>query len=349
MDLLLSKRIYQMAKNIVFVTGGTGLVGSHLLLNLLRSGDSVRALKRESSNLEVVRSVFSFYGSEDLFGKIQWVDGDITDVISLEDGIGEAQYVYHTAALVSFDPRNKQKLYKFNIEGTANVVNACLERGVKKLCYVSSTAAVGKSSKNEVVLESNKWDEEEVTSNYAISKHYAENEVWRGVAEGLSAVIVNPCVIIGPGDWSRSSGTLFQTIGKGLKFYTGGANAFVDVRDVADVMERLMKSDIESDRFLLIGENLSYKQLFDKIAGTMKVKPPSVLVQGFWIDIFWRLEKIRSFITRKAPVVTSESAQSAVNKVSYSAEKIRSEMSYTFRNMDDAVSNAGEYYMGLQK
>lgn len=333
-----------MSENIVFVTGGTGLVGSHLLLNLAKAGNTVRALKRESSNIDVVKRIFAYYRNEDLFQKIIWVDGDITDVISLEDGIGEAKYVYHTAALVSFNPSDKQKLYKFNIEGTANVVNACLEKRVRKLCYVSSTAAVGKSKNDETVVESNAWDEEEVNSNYAISKHYAENEVWRGVAEGLSAIIVNPCVIIGPGDWNRSSSTLFRTVQKGLKFYTGGSNAFVDVRDVADAMEMLMKSDIDSDRFLLVGENLSYKSLFEKIATSMEVNPPTILVKGLWIDLFWRLEKLRTFFTRNSPVVTSESAQSAVNSVAYSANKFSDKMKYTFRDIDEATANAGSFY-----
>ena len=336
-----------MSENIVFVTGGTGLVGSHLLLNLAKTGNTIRALKRENSDTEVVQRVFAFYGNADLYEKVFWVDGDITDIISLEDGIGEAKYVYHTAALVSFNPKDKQKLYQFNIEGTANVVNACLEKGVEKLCYVSSTAAVGKSKNNEAAVESNSWDEEEVNSNYAISKHYAENEVWRGVAEGLSAVIVNPCVIIGPGDWSRSSGTLYKTIQKGLKFYTGGANSFVDVRDVVDAMDMLMNSDIESDRFLLIGENLSYKELFQKIAVSIGVNPPTILVKGLWIDLFWRLEKVRTFFTGNAPVVTSESAQSAVNKVTYSANKFTSKMNYTFRDIDEATANAGTYYKKL--
>jgi nucleoside-diphosphate-sugar epimerase len=336
-----------MSENIVFVTGGTGLVGSHLLLNLAEAGHMIRALKRKRSDTEVVKRIFTFYGKEDLYEKVLWVEGDITDVISLEEGIGDAQYVYHTAALVSFNPRDKQKLYKFNIEGTANVVNACLEKGVKKLCYVSSTAAVGTSKNDGVTVESNAWNEEDVNSNYAISKHYAENEVWRGVAEGLSAVIVNPCVIIGPGDWNRSSGTLYKTIQKGLKFYTGGANAFVDVRDVADAMNLLMNSDIESDRFLLIGENLSYKDLFTKIAVSMGMKPPSILVKGLWIDLFWRLEKVRTFFTRNAPVVTSESAQSAVSKVTYSADKFASKMKYTFRDINDATTNAGTYYKKL--
>ena len=165
-----------MKTSTVLVTGSTGLIGIHLLINLIKAGFSVRALKRENSNLETVRNVFDFYGSLSLFDQIKWVNGDITDVLSLEEAMQGVEKVYHAAALVSFDPNDQEKLYKINIEGTANVVNACLELGVSKLCYVSSTAAVGKSKNGEIVTENNQWNEEEVTSNYAISKHYAENE-----------------------------------------------------------------------------------------------------------------------------------------------------------------------------
>tara|TARA_R110002050_G_scaffold41242_1_gene100037 strand:+ start:27061 stop:28068 length:1008 start_codon:yes stop_codon:yes gene_type:complete len=333
-----------MQKETVLVTGGTGLVGTHLLLKLAQTGKNIRALKRDNSNLDAVKKVFDFYDSSVLFTSISWVNGDITDIHSLMEAMEGIDYVYHTAALVSFNPKDQQKLYKINIEGTANVVNACIEAGIKKLCYTSSTAAIGKSKGDEIVTEKNKWDEEEVTSNYSISKHFAENEVWRGIAEGLSSVMVNPCVVIGPGDISRSSGTLFGTIKKGLKFYTSGANAFVDARDVADAMVLLLESDIESERFLLIGENLSYQTLFAKIAHSLGVKAPSILVKGILVDLSWRVEKIRSFLTQKPPVVTSESAQSAISTTRFSAQKMITATGFKFRTMDDAVGNAGAFF-----
>jgi nucleoside-diphosphate-sugar epimerase len=330
--------------NTVFVTGATGLLGAHLLVKLAKNGEEIRALKRENSDLSIVKKVFDYYEAGHLFEKITWVNGDITDVNSLIDGIAPATKVYHTAALVSFDPRDREKLNKMNIDGTANVVNACLELGVEKLCYVSSTAAVGKTKEMKPVVETNEWVEEEVTSNYAISKHYAENEVWRGVAEGLNAVIVNPCVIIGPGDWDRSSGTMFKTVKKGLKFYTSGANAFVDARDVTDVMHMLMEGPISGERFLVIGENLSYKEMFTKVAKALGVNPPTMLVKGFLVEVFWRLEKLRSLITGQAPIVTSESAESAVNTVVFSAQKLIDATGFSFRPIDDAAKNTAKFY-----
>lgn len=332
-------------QNMVFVTGGTGLVGTHLLVKLAKEGQIIRALKRERSNLQIVKQVFDYYEVGDLFNTIEWVNGDITDVTSLPNAIGDASKVYHTAALVSFDPRDREKLYKINIQGTENVVNACLEKDIEKLCYVSSTAAVGKTKDHKIVVESNDWIEEEVTSNYAISKHYAENQVWRGIAEGLNAVMVNPCVVIGPGDWERSSGTLFKTVKNGLKFYTPGSNAFVDARDVVDAMYLLMESEISEDRFLLIGENLTYKEMFTKVALAMGVKPPHILVKGLLVGLSWRIEKIRSFLTGNAPVVTSESAQSAVNTVSFSPQKFVDATGFKFKTIDQAVKNAAGYYL----
>jgi nucleoside-diphosphate-sugar epimerase len=333
----------------VFVTGGTGLLGTHLLVKLAKEGQSIRALKRENSNLQIVKQVFDFYEVGGLFNTIEWVIGDITDTTSLPEAIGEATKVYHTAALVSFDPRDREKLYKINIEGTANVVNACLEKGIDKLCYVSSTAAVGKTKDNAIVVESNDWIEEDVTSNYSISKHYAENEVWRGIAEGLNAVMVNPCVVIGPGDWERSSGTLFKTIKNGLKFYTPGANAFVDARDVVDAMFLLMESEINEERFLLIGENQTYKEMFTKAAVAMGVKPPSILVKGLLVGLSWRLEKLRSLVTGNPPVVTSESAQSAVNTIRFSHQKFVDATGFKFRTVEEAATNAAAYYTGIGK
>ncbi len=333
-----------MENKLVLVTGGSGLIGTHLLLNLVKEGTRVRALKRTTTDTSAVKKVFDYYDSSPLFNKIEWVVGDIMDVVSLEEAMEGVSLVYHAAALVSFDPNDKVALYNMNIEGTANVVNACLIKNISKLCYVSSTAAVGKSKEGEFSVETNKWEEEEVTSNYAISKHYAENEVWRGIAEGLSSVMVNPCVIIGPGDLTRSSGTLFGTIKKGLKFYTSGANAFVDVRDVAESMIILMKSNIESERFLLIGENLKYQDLFIKIAHSLGVNPPTILAQGFMVDLAWRVEKLKSWITRKAPVVTSESAKSAISINQFSAQKMINATGFQFRTMDEATRNAGGFY-----
>lgn len=333
-----------MKKGLALITGGTGMVGMHLLLHLIKSGDSVRSLKRSTSDLNLVKEVFSFYKSETLFSQIEWIEGDIKDIISLSEAMIGIDTVYHTAALVSFDPKDRERLYKNNIEGTENVVNACLENNITKLCHVSSTAAIGASLNGEVSTENNQWKEEKVSSNYAISKHYAENEIWRGVAEGLSAIIVNPSIIIGPGDINRSSGRIYQSIKNGLRFYTSGSNAFVDVRDVADAMILLMNKPIESERFLLIGENLTYKSLFNKVAQSLYLKSPTIFITDFMVKIAWRVAKLNAWFTRKSPIITAESAKSSINTNTYSAKKIHDTIGFNFRSIDEAVENAGRFF-----
>lgn len=333
-----------MTSKNAFVTGGTGLVGSHLLVELAKQGVRITALKRASATIETVQRIFEFYGVAQLFENICWVTGDIQEISSLEEHIANQDVVYHTAAMVSFNPRDEKALFEINVEGTANVVNACLSQSVSKLVYVSSTAAVGKGDGAKPVVESNDWDEDGI-SNYALSKHYAENEVWRGNAEGLDVIIVNPCVIIGPGNWNQSSATIFKTIYKGLKFYTPGANAFVDVRDVVKAMLLLEERKIYNERFLLIGENLTYKLLFEKVAKALGVKAPTMLVKGMWVQLFWRLEWLRSFVLQSAPVVTKESANSAVSTVQFSADKIKNVLGFEFNSIDEASAHAATFYL----
>lgn len=339
------EKTFGMAQKNVFVTGGTGLVGAHLLVELAKAHHHVTALKRTTASLATVRSIFSYYDCEHLFETINWVTGDITDITVLEDCIEKQDVVYHTAAMVSFDPRDRDDLFHINVEGTANVVNACLLHDVSTLVYVSSTAAVGKGDGKSAVVESNDWSEDTHVSNYALSKHYAENEVWRGNAEGLRVIVVNPCVIIGPGDWNKSSATIFKTIYQGLRFYTAGANAFVDVRDVVKAMLLLEANEVFNERFLLIGENLTYQALFNKVAKSLGVQPPNMLVKGIWVNIFWRLEWVRAMLFNVPPKVTKESAHSASNTVEFSAQKIQEATHFRFRTINEAADNAARYFL----
>lgn len=333
-----------MNTGLSLITGGTGMVGTHLLLHLVKRCENVRAIKRPSSNIALVKRVFTFYDAVELFSKVEWVDGDINDMASLSEAMIGVDFVYHAAGLVSFDPRDRLMMYKINIEGTANVVNACLLAKVTKLCHVSSTAAIGNVKEGGYSTESTPWIEEEISSNYAISKHYAENEIWRGMAEGLSSVIVNPCIIIGPGDISRSSGKIYQSVKNGLRVYTSGANAVVDVRDVVDVMIVLMHSEIESNRFLLIGENLTFATLFSKVAHSLSLRPPQYRISNFWIEWASRLEKIGTWFTRKSPRLSAESAKSAISSHKYSANKLHDAIQFKFKSIDETTRNAGRFF-----
>ncbi|MBS4013792.1 MAG: NAD-dependent epimerase/dehydratase family protein [Bacteroidetes bacterium] len=332
---------------MILVTGGSGLVGSHLLFQLSKTQNEVLAIKRENSDLSVIKKIFNFYdieNGETLFEKIKWLDADVTDIFSLLKAFEGVEKVYHCAAVVSFNPSDIASMIEINVNGTANVVNACIEKGVKKLIHCSSIAAIGKPNTGNYIDESIIWKTSPRNSNYAISKFGAEREVWRGIEEGLNAAIVNPSVIIGPGDPSRSSGQLYRQIQKGLKFYTTGITGFVDVRDVSAAMILLMESDINSQRFILNSENLQYKLIFDMLAKEIGVKPPSIKAGKFLTQIAWRLEKVRSVFSGKKPLITKETVRNAANVSYYSNKKIIEKTGYSFIPINDAIKNTCRFY-----
>jgi len=328
---------------MIFVTGGTGLLGSHLLFELTKSDTPVKAIFRNASTLETVKRVFQYYDKENgltSFNSVRWVKCDVLDVVTLSEEMEGCSHVYHCAAIVSFHRRDFNKIMKVNREGTANVVNCALDLGIEKLCYVSSTAAIGNGSNDPIVTEETKWKQSPTTSGYSIAKYSAEKEVWRGIEEGLNAVIVNPCVIIGAGDWNESSMTMFKTVQNGLKFYTEGENAFVDARDIAEIMQKLMSSDIKNERFLCIGENAAFKTLFDKIAVRLNKKPPTILVKPWLMGITWRLMALISLLPKIKSPITQETARSAFGKTVYSNEKVKAALGFEFRGLDEMVENA---------
>jgi nucleoside-diphosphate-sugar epimerase len=328
---------------MILVTGGTGLLGSHLLLELTNEYNSIKAIFRNEKKIELVLRLFLYYDSingQTRFDSIQWVNCDVLDSVSLHETMEGCEYVYHCAAIVSFDKDDFYKMMKINREGTSNVVNSCLELGIKKLCYVSSTAAIGNGENDPIVTEETKWKQSPTTSGYSISKYSAEKEVWRGVEEGLDVVIVNPCVIIGAGDWKESSLTMFATVEKGLRFYTSGANAFVDARDVALIMLKLMNSDFKNERYLCIGENSTFKNLFDTIARNLNTKEANILVNPILMGLTWRVMWVISKLTGKKSPITKETARSAFGTTVYDASKIKKALSFEFITIDEMVANA---------
>lgn len=331
---------------MILVTGGTGLLGSHLIYNLLSEGKAVRAIFRDHSKIEKVRKLFSFYqAKESMFDSIEWVECDVLDVITLGEAMEGIKEVYHCAAIVSFRKKDYQSMLRINKQGTANIVNCALTSDVERFCFVSSTAAVGKtlsSEGNYQVIEGNKWVDSENHSGYAVTKYLSENEVWRGIEEGLNAVIINPSVIIGPGNWNESSLTLFKTMSKGLLFYTQGANAFVDVRDVVRAMRQLMSSkDFFAQRYLCTGTNVSFKRLFDVMAPLMNRKTPPFLAGKFLSEVAWRISWFLSLFTGNQ-TVTKESANSAQTKVTYNSSKLENTLGFEFRSLEETVKHAVE-------
>ncbi len=323
---------------MVLVTGGTGLVGSHLLAGLVRRGVEVRALKRPGSDIGLVDDIIAFYGIEKR-SEIQWIDGDIEDYYSLKDALKGVDKIYHAAAMVSMNARMQRKLREVNETGTINLINASIEQGVKKFGYVSSIATLGNSINGYLVDESCFWQADEKHNEYAESKFRAEMEVKRATMEGLKTVVVNPSFIIGPGSTARSSGQIFQKVKTGLAFYTSGVTGYVHAGDVAEALITLMDSDIENERFILNSENRDLKSFFDNIAKDLNVKAPKFKAGKLLLDIAWRMEYVKFKLTGMESLLTKTSAQIAQSKYSYTSKKLVDAIGFKFKTLDEAITD----------
>ena len=332
---------------MILVTGGTGLVGSHLLKQLIKGEESIRAIYRDEKSLSKIKHFFILFNISwnDVLKKVEWVQSDLLNPAVLEDAFIGVDYVYHCAAMVSFNKRDKKQMLKVNIEGTSNVVNLSLDYNVKKLCYVSSTAAIGNTTNGDDRTEKNDWQNDGTFSNYSISKYFAEMEVWRGSEEGLDVVVVNPSIIIGAGDWNSSSSNLFLKVWKGLRFYTIGINGFVYVNDVVKAMTELMNSDIKNERYLVISENLTFQTLFNYISEFLNKPYPSVLVKKWMTSVIYGVESIKSFLFKSDPLVTKESAESAMRITKYSNQKIKKDLKFEFTPIKTAVKETAALFL----
>lgn len=318
---------------MILVTGATGFLGAELILQLTRKGTRVRALKRTGS---VIPGII---GDEPL---IEWVLADINDLATLEQAFEGITHVYHCAAMVSFNPKDKEQLLKINIEGTGNIVNLCQEKGAR-LLHVSSVAALGNPRKGmKFITEEDYWEYDARVHSYAISKYEGEMEVWRGIAEGLDALIVNPSVIIGPGSGFQGSGAIFKLVKEGLSYYTKGATGLVDVRDVAAAMIELMNSGQSDSRFILSAENYNYQTFFGLIAKGFGVKAPGKEAKPWMLGIAWRAAKLASLFTGKPPALTSDAARSSLNESLYSNEKIKKAIGIEFRPLELSIAQTCE-------
>jgi dihydroflavonol-4-reductase len=333
---------------LILVTGGTGLVGSHLLYELCKAGEHVRVLTRNTSNIPNIRKVFSYYtpDPESLLKKIQWHDADLLDVYSLADAMEGITEVYHCAAMVSFEPSHEAEMMRINIEGTSNMVNAALEKSIRKFCHVSSIATLGRTINEGLTSEETTWKSAPENSNYSISKYGAEREVWRASEEGLNVIIVNPSLIVGPGNWQQSSSNMFSKGYKGIRFYSSGANGFVDVRDVVSLMVRLMKSDIINQRFLINSENATFRYFFDLIHKGFDKSKPSIKAGKFLSSFAWRAEKFRSILTGSTPLITVETARSAHRVSRFSNEKIlKTFPDYKFIPLEKSINDTCKLFL----
>ena len=324
------------AKGIVLVTGGTGFLGAYIISQLMENGYAVRAIHRNGP--------MPFFLPDAIREKVEWVRCDIRDPLGLEDAMAGVDAVIHAAAKVSFLKKERREMYSVNIDGTAHVVNAALTRQVPRFVHVSSVSALGRTNGGEV-SEEKSWEDSKYNTNYAISKFYGEMEVWRGIGEGLQGVIVNPSTILGYGDWNHSSCALFRNAFREFPWYTEGINGFVDVTDTAKAIVRLLATDISGQRFILNGDNWSFRQLFTTIAREFGKKPPSREATPFLAGIAWRVEKIKSFLNGKPSLLTRESARVATSSTFFDNSKILRQLpDFRFTPLEETIRAACQAY-----
>ncbi|OQY01305.1 MAG: hypothetical protein B6I20_07815 [Bacteroidetes bacterium 4572_117] len=332
---------------MILVSGGTGMLGTHLLFELVKSGEKVRALKRSSSYLDTMKKIFAYYHPEpeSIFNKIDWVDADMLDIESVSRAMKGIEKVYHVAAIVSFRSSDKIKMIENNVNGTANMVNIALENKVAKFCHVSSVAALGVSEDESPVDEETFRKPDSDYSGYSISKYLSEMEVWRGISEGLNAVIVNPSIILGPGYWKTGSPSLFYNVCKGLKFYTKGVTGYVDVWDVVNIMKLLMDSPVSNERFIVSAENLTFKEIFNLLADALNKPRPNIYAKPIMLNIARYIEYLRSKITGSAPLVTKDTAKSANTISKFSNKKISDLLDYKFKSINKSTTDIAKIFI----
>lgn len=323
---------------MILVTGGTGFLGSYLIKNLVEKGLPVRALQRTDN--------FPFYIPRIIYDKVEWIKADVLDLVSLDDAMKNVDSIIHTAAIVSFSKDRRREMYQVNVEGTENVVNMALENNVKRLVHISSIAALGRTTKPEMVTEEKKWEANPNNTHYAISKHHAEIHAWRGFAEGLDGVVLNPSTILGYGDWHQSSCAVFKNAYRSFPWYTEGVNGFVGVEDVAEAAAQALASGINHKRFIVNADNWAFRKLFNTMADHFHKPRPNKKATRAMGSIAWRVEKLKSMLTGSKPLLTRETAKVAHSKTSFANQALLLALpGFSYTPLETVIRNSCEKYL----
>ena len=332
---------------MIFITGGTGMLGSYLLLELLKTNDAIKASKRKGSSLKITENIFHSFSNNanELLAKIKWVEVDLFDQNNIEEQLTDISEIYHCAAIISASPRNKSQLIDNNQIITQNIVNAALSKDISKFCHVSSIAALGNTLGTDLIKETTLWKEQKDNSTYSISKYKSEMEVWRGIAEGLNAVIVNPSVILGMGDWQKGSANLFKKVDNGLKYYALGSSGFVNASDVVRIMINLMqRKETFGQNYIISAINSNYKNIFSTIAEALKVKAPHIYASPFLTQVVWRAEWIKSKVLGFDPLITKESARTAHKVLQYDNSKLLKAIPFQYQSIEETIQEIANIY-----
>lgn len=323
---------------MILVTGASGFLGQHLVRRLAAQKLPIRA--QYYSNLPG--------GDISTLPGIVWQQCDLLDVFAVESLLQGVTEIYHCAGIVSFDPGRREEMLHFNPESTANVVNESLQQEVRKMVYVSSVAALGRTGDEQKVIdEEEEWGESKYNSAYGLSKYLAEMEVWRGIGEGLCAAIVNPAVILGAGDWRHGSPQLMSVVNKEFPFYTGGINGWVDVDDVVTAMTNLMASEIEAERFIVSEGNYPFRDIFTRMADALGKKPPRIHANRFFSMLLARISRV---FMGKHTVITRETIRNAHSISKYDNSKLLKALpSFAYTPMDTTIGKMASAFKGARR
>ena len=331
-----------------FVTGATGLIGSHLVLRLTEENMPVTALFRNEKGKSEVSNLFRFYGKENLFQQVQWVKGDVEDADDMYELTEGMHTVFHCAAIVSYHKKEASRMLEVNINGTKNIVNACIENDVKHFIHVSSISALG-DSKGEIIDEETPRNFNDYHSNYSKGKYLSEQEVWRGIQEGLNATILNPGIIFGPNNCTRSSGTMIARIEKGLPALPAGGSGIVSVLDVVEVMIRATKQEPTNERYILCAENIRMSELFTKIAAALHVKIGKTIAKKWQILLVFYMEAFIELFTGKRATITREIIRNYDEVKQFDGSKATRIFGFQYRNTFSSIEDTIQYYKVLSK
>jgi len=332
-------------RHMNLVTGITGILGTHVAIDLLQRNQPVTGLIRPGADRTAMKRTFAHHNAEELLQQIEWIEGDVLDVTSLIDAVAKCAVIYHCAAIVSYHPADRRKMYKVNVEGTANVVNACIDAGDRILAHVSSIAAIGRMGDSTHLNEDSPWVETSHTTHYAITKHLSEMEVWRGIQEGVRAVILNSGFIIGPGDFSRSSASMFTRLSKGIPFYPPGGTGFISATDAARCLIGLVEAGHFGERFIAVSENRSMRDVFAMTSRALGVNEPTrkVTTPLLWVSLF--AESMMELLTSKKAIVTREIIRNMEGTHLYENHKIQRALQLRFEPISEAITRTAELFL----
>ena len=325
----------------IAITGSTGMVGSYLIRGLLDRGYThIRAMKRKSSALHLLE------GRED---ELEWVEGNLLDTEKLYEFTRDVDVVFHCGASVTFNPAARQKIYNVNVQGTADLVDACLENGVKRFIFCSSISALGRENLKGQVTENTDWKDSRSLSDYGRSKYYGEMEVWRAHAEGLSASIISPSLIFGGGLWQKGTGRLFQQVDNGLPFYPSGMSGFVDVRDVVEMMIMMVDEKHDGQRYICNAENKTYREVLNRIAENLQKPAPSVELKKWMVHFVPVALKFMRIFGLKLPKVTKPMLMASTEKVEFDNSKFIRATGFSYRPIDPLIDELCELYLSSKE